>query len=93
MMKLNNGLLHAMQLAGGSTPLAKQLKMKKTQLSFILHHFDGYCPGYVKQRIMDNYFVGEDEFNYFTKKSGTKYITKSWLEKTLLLKKKENKNE
>lgn len=91
-MKLNNGVLHAMQLCGGSTRLAEKLKIKKETISYILRKLDGYCPFYIRQKIQKNFpCVAEDEFWYYTEKKGFKYITRRWLESTPLIKYKTQK--
>lgn len=91
-MKLNNGVLHAMQLCGGSTQLAEKLEIKKATISYVLRKLDGYCPYYIRHKIQEVFpGITDDEFLYYTEKKGFQYITRRWLESTLLIKYKTQK--
>jgi len=91
-MRINNGILHAMQIAGGNKELSELLGIKKARLSFIIHRLEGYCPRTLKNKIQEKLNVADEEFNYYSDANeNLKYITKSWIERTLLMKYKNKK--
>lgn len=90
-MRLNNGLLHALQLAGGSGKLAQEIGVKKQTISFILHNLDGYCPIKIKDKIRERYGLSNKEFEFYTNKPGLGYVTQRFINKTILMQYKDNR--
>ena len=72
MMKINNGILRALQLCEGSQKeVAEKIGTTPAYISGIIHNKSGYCPMSLRKKLLEAFPVlCKDDFRYYTEIDG-----------------------
>ena len=99
MVRVNNGILRALQLNEGSQrAVADKIGTTRAYISGIIHNMSGYCPVSLRKKLLEVFPVlSEDDFWYYTEVEG-KNLSRDKVMAKLIIKyknqksKKESKN-
>ena len=99
MVRVNNGILRALQLNEGSQKaVADKIGTTRAYISGIIHNMSGYCPVSLRKKLLEVFPVlSEDDFWYYTEVEG-KNLSRDKVMAKLIIKyknqksKKESKN-
>ena len=93
MIKINNGILRALQLCEGSQKeVAKKIGTTRAYLSGIIHSKLGYCPISLRKKLLNAFPVlSKDDFLYYTEIEG-KNLSRDKVMAKLIIKFKNQKS-
>lgn len=99
MIRINNGILRALQLNEGSQKaVADKIGTTRAYISGIIHNMSGYCPVSLRKKLLEVFpILSEDDFWYYTEVEG-KNLSRDKVMAKLIIKyknqksKKESKN-
>ena len=72
MIRINNGILRALQLNEGSQKaVAEKIGTTRAYISGIIHNMSGYCPMSLRKKLLEAFPVlCKDDFCYYTEIDG-----------------------
>ena len=72
MIRINNGILRALQLNEGSQKaVADKIGTTRAYISGIIHNMSGYCPVSLRKKLLEVFpILSEDDFWYYTEIEG-----------------------
>ena len=72
MIRINNGILRALQLNEGSQKaVADKIGTTRAYISRIIHNMSGYCPVSLRKKLLEVFpILSEDDFWYYTEIEG-----------------------
>ena len=72
MIRVNNGILRALQLNEGSQKeVADKIGTTRAYISGIIHNMPGYCPVSLRKKLLEAFpILSEDDFWYYTEIDG-----------------------
>ena len=72
MIRINNGILRALQLNEGSQKaVADKIGTTRAYISGIIHNMSGYCPLSLRKKLLEAFpILSEDDFWYYTEIEG-----------------------
>ena len=72
MIRVNNGILRALQLNEGSQKaVADKIGTTRAYISGIIHNMSGYCPVSLRKKLLEAFpILSKDDFWYYTEIEG-----------------------
>lgn len=72
MIRINNGILRALQLNEGSQKaVSEKIGTTRAYISGIIHNMSGYCPMSLRKKLLEAFpILSKDDFCYYTEIEG-----------------------
>lgn len=93
MIRINNGILRALQLNEGSQKaVADKIGTTRAYLSGIIHNMSGYCPISLKKKLLEAFWeLNVSDFDFYTEIEG-KHLSRDKVMAKLIIKYKNQKS-
>jgi hypothetical protein len=93
MIRINNGILRALQLCEGSQKeVADKIGTSRAYISGIIHNMSGYCPMSLRKKLLNAFpILCKDDFLYYTEIEG-KNLSRDKVMAKLIIKFKDQKS-
>ena len=93
MIRINNGILRALQLNEGSQKaVSEKIGTTRAYLSGIIHNMSGYCPMSLRKKLLEAFSIlSKDDFMYYTEIDG-KHLSRDKVMAKLIIKYKNQKS-